>query len=57
MMWGRSPFRLGPSSEPLACCGRMIPSFFQVAMFFDEYMEKPLKSLSVVVLRKYSPCR
>ena len=56
MMCGLSPFRLGPSNEPAPCCGRMIPSFFQVAMSFDEYMEKPLKALSVVVERKYSPC-
>ncbi len=55
-MCGRSPLRFGPS-WPLGCCGRMIPSFFQVARSFDEYIENPLKSLSVVVLRKYSPCR
>jgi len=34
----------------------MIPSLFQVARSLDEYIEKPLKLLSVVVLRKYSPC-
>src|ERR1039457_257955 len=47
MMCGRSPFRFGPSS-PLACWGRMMPSFFQVERSLDEYIEKPLKLLSVV---------
>jgi hypothetical protein len=28
-----------------------------VARSLDEYIEKPLKSLSVVLLKKYSPCK